>query len=133
MFKLGFVLSWVGLIAAGAVSGTGDAKQVAEGKRLYGMYCAACHGKQGRGNGPTAKLLKARPSNLTRLQRDHAGTFPARKVYHAIDGRGIEHGTREMPLWGLAFQEWGLDTNQEADIQARIDQLVAWIRSVQQE
>ena len=33
-----------------------SAKEVPEGK-LYGNYCAACHGENGDGNGPAARFL----------------------------------------------------------------------------
>ncbi len=108
-----------------------DLEQVAQGERLYGLYCAACHGKTARGDGPTAKVLKTRPADLTRLTPDDGEEFPAARVREAIDGRGAAHGTPEMPLWGLAFQDWASDANQEKDVARRIDALVAWLESIQ--
>ena len=42
-----------------------DAASVAAGERLYGQYCADCHGVHGLGDGPLAQLNQLRPANLT--------------------------------------------------------------------
>lgn len=131
----GVLLAALGCIAV--TSTTSDQRQpadpagVAEGRRLYGIYCANCHGKQARGDGPTASVLIKRPTDLTRLAAANGGEFPAQEVYDAIDGRGAEHGTREMPIWGLAFQEWDKDTYQETEVRTHIERLVAYIESLQ--
>jgi mono/diheme cytochrome c family protein len=36
----------------------------ADGASLYGRYCAACHGPDGRGDGPNAENLPVRPAAL---------------------------------------------------------------------
>lgn len=40
------------------------AATVSEGRRLYLAHCAACHGEQGDGNGPSAESLWPPPANL---------------------------------------------------------------------
>ncbi len=42
-----------------------EAGAVAAGARLYRQWCTDCHGAQGRGDGPLAGDLPARPANLT--------------------------------------------------------------------
>lgn len=37
---------------------------VAAGAKLFGQYCQTCHGKTGRGDGPTGVALKPRPRNF---------------------------------------------------------------------
>ncbi len=37
---------------------------VAEGRKLYRNYCLACHGEQGRGDGPWVSRLPDSPGNL---------------------------------------------------------------------
>src|SRR5262249_24720132 len=37
---------------------------LAAGKRLYGNYCAQCHGDKGDGNGPAAQYLNPKPRNF---------------------------------------------------------------------
>jgi len=35
---------------------------IPEAAKLYGRYCAACHGRDGAGNGPNAPFLPVRPA-----------------------------------------------------------------------
>jgi mono/diheme cytochrome c family protein len=56
------------------------------GKEMYAAYCAACHGKDGKGDGPVAAALKTPPADLTILARQHAGKFPSIQVHRAITG-----------------------------------------------
>ena len=39
----------------------------ANGREMYVTYCAACHGVDGKGNGPVASSLKTAPTDLTQL------------------------------------------------------------------
>lgn len=36
-----------------------------DGKTLYGMYCAPCHGDKGKGDGPAAAALTPKPADHT--------------------------------------------------------------------
>jgi len=76
------------------------------GAALYARHCAACHGAEGRGDGPVAPALARAPSDLTTLARRHGGRFDAQRVAAVIDGRSpvVEHGTRDMPVWGVVFE-----------------------------
>jgi mono/diheme cytochrome c family protein len=49
------------LLAAGGVA----ASEPARGRMLYQFRCAACHGADGRGDGPAAAALKPPPKDLT--------------------------------------------------------------------
>ncbi len=75
------------------------------GKQLYERYCAACHGVQGRGDGPVAGSFRIEVPDLTRIARRHGGKYPRDLVERIIDGRHIlgAHGTRTMPVWGEDF------------------------------
>ena len=77
------------------------------GEAEYLNSCAACHGLEGRGDGPLASLLTKRPADLTRLGDKNGGTFPYDRVVQVIDGRDVlpSHGSREMPVWGRQFLE----------------------------
>ena len=46
------------------------------GAGTYKEYCAVCHGKIGKGDGPAASALKVRSPDLTTLARRHDGKFP---------------------------------------------------------
>jgi mono/diheme cytochrome c family protein len=116
-------------------SAAGEFEEIAPvtGESLYRIYCATCHGKSAKGDGPTATYLTVKPVDLTRLSRRNGGEFPTEKTREIIDGREVVrgHGEREMPLWGLAFQDWAVDRSQEAEVRTRIDQLVRYLESIQ--
>ena len=42
------------------------------GKKLYGQYCALCHGDQGRGDGKVAANLNTKPANLAERAAHHS-------------------------------------------------------------
>ena len=44
-----------------------------QGPALYTAYCAVCHGRTGRGDGPAAIELKTPPRDLATLARRHDG------------------------------------------------------------
>jgi len=80
--------------------------QVKMGAADYQNFCAACHGKDARGNGPVAMELKTAPPSLRKLAARRNGVFDAEEVVKIIDGRDMPraHGTREMPIWGSLFR-----------------------------
>ena len=75
------------------------------GKQMYLQYCGSCHGADGKGNGPVAKQLKIKATDLTLLRKKNKGVFPLDDVMATIDGRRIVkgHGERDMPVWGEVF------------------------------
>ena len=85
-----------------AFSAFASAQGIDAGKAEYQSDCAACHGIDGKGNGPVSKELKTRPTDLTVLAKKNNGVFPLNAVNKIIDGREPigSHGTREMPIWG---------------------------------
>jgi mono/diheme cytochrome c family protein/uncharacterized membrane protein len=67
-----------------------SAQSIATGEGLFATHCAACHGAEGRGDGPAGAALKTMPADLT---ADH--------VYEHTDGElfwWITHGIApDMP------------------------------------
>jgi mono/diheme cytochrome c family protein len=101
------------------------------GSDLYRTYCAVCHGRSGRGDGPLADQMKTRPPELTRYAQRNGGVFPSAQVARIIDGRNPlpGHGGPEMPVWGDVFKTTrGAD---EATVRARIDALVRYLETLQ--
>jgi len=76
------------------------------GQVAYLRHCASCHGSEGRGDGPVAASLARLPSDLTRIAQRNGGRFDESAVMAFIDGERVvaEHGPRDMPVWGAAFQ-----------------------------
>ncbi len=75
------------------------------GSETYKEYCAVCHGKIGKGDGPAASALKVRPSDLTVVAQRHGGKFPDTYVSSVLRN-GVNmtaHGAAEMPIWGPLF------------------------------
>jgi mono/diheme cytochrome c family protein len=100
------------------------------GRDSFELYCATCHGRDGRGNGPVAAALRTPPADLTTLKRRSDGAFPAERVREYITGTGRQlaaHGTTEMPVWGPMFRAFESD----ARARERIVNLVAYIESLQ--
>jgi mono/diheme cytochrome c family protein len=101
------VIKW--LIIAGMIAGLSaraSAQNIDVDKTEYQSSCAACHGINGKGDGPVSKELKTPPADLTVLTKNNNGVFPYDMVYQVIDGRDTSiasHGTREMPAWGYRF------------------------------
>ena len=88
-----------------------------QGPALYSVYCAVCHGKDGKGDGPMATSLKVSPPDLTRLAVRRSGKFPMERVQKIIASKEAVpagHGTREMPVWGPIFSQiaWDQDLGQ---------------------
>jgi mono/diheme cytochrome c family protein len=100
------------------------------GAAAYETYCAGCHGRGGRGDGPLASQLATRPSDLTTLTRTNDGRFPFERVYGAIDGRRSVKAHGAMPSWGEAFQGSN-DAGGAAGVKERITQLTRFVESLQ--
>ena len=84
------------------INAFGWAQGVDVPKAEYLSHCAACHGDNGKGDGPLSVKLTTKPADLTVMSRKNKGIFPMNAVYAAIDGRnaGPSHNPREMPIWG---------------------------------
>ena len=79
-----------------------DAAAVERGQKLFGQYCANCHGKSGQGDGPVAAALKPSPSNLTERAGQHSDGDFAWKI---ANGRGsmpaFKNRLTENQIWDL--------------------------------
>lgn len=105
------------------------------GVELYEQLCASCHGVSAHGDGPVAPLIKTGVPDLTRLAHRDGGEFPAEDVRRMIDGRWDRraHGARDMPVWGWQFYDSSNpnDAEERARVDATIDRLVGYLRSIQ--
>lgn len=103
----------------------------ASGKALFLEHCASCHGDDGKGAGPAAIAFKVQPPDLTALSRQNRGKFPKDRVLQAIRGDRMQsaHGSTDMPAWGPAFLV--MTGVNQAEVERRIRDLTAYIKSVQ--
>lgn len=97
--------------------GAAGAQTIAEGKKLYASYCAACHGDQGKGDGVAARSLPVKPADHTdgavmNQLSDKFLTDIIAKGGSAVNKSGF------MPAWGSS-----LNNKQVSDI-------VAYVRSL---
>jgi mono/diheme cytochrome c family protein len=86
-------------------SGSCWPKAVDFGEMAYRISCADCHGIDGKGNGPMAARLEAKPTDLTVETKKNNGEFRFEAVYDIIDGRRsiAASNPRHMPVWGQTF------------------------------
>src|ERR1039458_2426386 len=59
----------------------------ASGQEMYTAYCAVCHGKEGKGNGPAAEALKVPPPDLTILARKNLKNYPYDRISRSNPAR----------------------------------------------
>jgi mono/diheme cytochrome c family protein len=127
----------LGFVAAATPGGQGRSQtpqiliESVAGRDSFELYCSLCHGRTGRGDGPVAPALKAKPTDLSRLTQRNAGVFPGERVRAFVTGTGrpvAAHGTTEMPIWGPLFGAFESDVR----VRERIANLVTHIESLQQ-
>jgi mono/diheme cytochrome c family protein len=102
----------------------------ASGEQMFNTYCAVCHGKGGKGDGPAASEFKIPPANLTLLSVNNNGKFPADHVAETIrtgprDAKA--HGSKDMPVWGPVFASMGSG----GQVEQRIFNLTKYVESLQ--
>jgi mono/diheme cytochrome c family protein len=104
------------------------------GLDMFKQYCSACHGVDGRGQGPATPALKAAPPDLTSLSKNNHGNFPEAHVYSAIKGdvNLPAHGSKDMPVWGQVFHDMSNNSADDRQTPLRISNLCLYIKSLQQ-
>lgn len=78
-----------------------DQKTIEKGKRIYNQICATCHGRSGKGDGPTGLTLVTKPADHTSaaVQNQSDGAI----FYKISKGRDL------MPSYNTALsktQRW---------------------------
>lgn len=101
------------------------------GNEMFNSYCAVCHGKDAKGNGPAAPAMKTAPIDLTTLAQKDSGKYPAAHVAAVIRGQASppSHGSQDMPVWGPLFSS--LSQGHEGPVQQRVANLVGYIETLQ--
>lgn len=103
----------------------------ASGEEMYISYCASCHGKDAKGNGPAAPALKTPPTELTSMAKKNGGEFPAAHVSSILTGAGVTaHGSADMPVWGSVFRR--MSQGHDSEVQQRVANLTKYLESLQE-
>jgi mono/diheme cytochrome c family protein len=87
------------LALAPAVQASETSDAARRGMQHYRIFCANCHGAEAQGNGPTAKLLKIAPTDLTVIAKMNGGKFDAERVFKALDARHLVGTDAKMPVF----------------------------------
>ncbi|WP_299863737.1 cytochrome c [uncultured Roseobacter sp.] len=125
------------IVAALCLGQQVHAQDAEEGQSLFRLHCAACHGIEGRGNGPMSPVLLVQPADLTALSKKEDGTFPTYRVVKRIDGRDplVSHGS-DMPVYGWFFEgndvAISAQSGQPIMTSQPVADLVAWLRTIQE-
>ncbi len=90
---------------------------LAQGREVWMLWCANCHGSEGRGDGPDATLLDPRPRDQT--DRETMDRLSDREIAETVVYGGAPRGYPSMPS---VPQVWGED----------LVALVAYVRSLSQ-
>ena len=79
-----------------------NAAAIERGQKLFQQFCASCHGKSGRGDGPLAAALTPKPANLAERAGMHTDGDFAWKI---ANGRGVmpafKDQLQENQIWEL--------------------------------
>jgi len=131
MNRLVVFVAAAGLLAASA-SRAQDVKElraIGQGRALYLMYCASCHGTDARGALTGTNHLST--PDLTAIGARDGRFVPAHVSMH-IDGR-MDAGATEsdMPCWGAAFSARSTHRD-EARAALKIWTLTKYVAFVQQ-
>lgn len=104
------------------------------GEQNYQRFCAACHGEEGKGDGPVSSALVGGAIDLTLIAERNGGEFPRDMIRNAIDGRfRIDaHGGASMPVWGYEFYVTeGAGNFSDKNVDVILDRLVDYLESIQ--
>jgi mono/diheme cytochrome c family protein len=121
----------VGLSCAASGALGGEAEKSAA---LYLRYCASCHGIEAKGDGPVAKHLTIKPTDLTQLRKKNKGVFPLNRVVSAVDGTRFvrTHGESKMPVWGEVFEKFDPKGKDPGQSQTKVKLIADYLSAHQQ-
>src|SRR5690606_21403288 len=81
---------------------------LADGKKIYDMNCASCHGATGKGDGVASAALKPKPRDLSDAKYMKTRTWE--ELHKVIADGGANSGfSALMPAWKGALKKKQLD------------------------
>lgn len=133
----GLIATTLAAVFPALAQSPGTIKDEPIGRSTFIRNCAACHGPEGRGDGPMADYLTRKPTTLTTIRERNKGVFPLEYMVRVIDGREMipMHGTREMPVWGDVFLAQSIQDfwprGSEQVVRGRILEVIFYVQSIQ--
>ncbi len=109
------------LLAVNAADVSANPPPAYEGRRLYVSYCQLCHGIDGKGDGPLARVMQITPADLTTTVRSRSDTILMKII--TGEGRQTITGRDRHNLLSEAMPEWK-DVFSESQVRA----LIAYLR-----
>lgn len=113
--------------------------QAGFGMKGYRLFCAGCHGPDGKGNPELSQALEMPLVDLTKIAERNGGTFPSREVAAAIAGESkviVGHRALAVSPWAQTFarefENFAPPPAIEDLVQRRIDHIVAYLKSIQE-
>jgi mono/diheme cytochrome c family protein len=89
------------VLSTAFVAHAADAEQ---GKKLYGQFCASCHGQSGKGDGPAAAALNPKPRDHT--NKEYMSKMSDDDLLKVIKDGGASIGKSPlMPPWGASLKD----------------------------
>ena len=89
------------VLSTSLIAQAADAEQ---GKKLYGQFCASCHGQSGKGDGAAAAALNPKPRDHT--DKDYMSKMSDADMLKVIKNGGASIGKSPlMPPWGGALKD----------------------------
>ncbi|MEZ4804970.1 MAG: cytochrome c [Bacteroidia bacterium] len=83
-------------------------KDQIKGERLFGIYCAVCHGMTGKNDGPVSTKQAALKPSWANYQDQYVKDLPIGKIYHVIT-----YGKNNMGSYAYALtptERWSIAT-----------------------
>jgi cytochrome c oxidase cbb3-type subunit 3 len=102
------------VLSTSLIAQAADAEQ---GKKLYGQFCASCHGQSGKGDGAAAAALNPKPRDHT--DKDYMSKMSDADMLKVIKNGGASIGKSPlMPPWGASLKD------------DQIQDIIAYIRTL---
>ena len=81
---------------------SGDSSAISEGKSIFQTNCAACHGENGKGDGPAATSLDPKPQDLVTIGPSMSDGY----LFWRISDGGLQAPFQSaMPAWKTILNE----------------------------
>ena len=121
------VLSGAALLAAPAVAqDTGTLKAIGQGRAVYLVHCAGCHGADAKG---TTTGTNGGVPDLTLIAMRDGGFRPLHVATHVTGRRDGMKSEKAMPCWGGAFKDSWPQGEGAASLQAfRLTKYLAFVQ-----